>query len=89
MTAPKVGTRKYYVAVAAAMVDEVRAGMAPGIGENGRPELGHTTFTREHVQLLHDSGATRDEALAYAATVMNPVQVQKFASDLDSYGKWV
>lgn len=79
---------KFYVAVAAAMIDQARDGATPGVGENGRPEAGHTTFTREHLQLLHDSGATRADALAYAATVLNPPQVAKLATDLDSYGSW-
>lgn len=78
----------FWPAVAAAIVDDQRASWNPGVDENGFPEPNHYQFTRAHVQILHECGCTREQVLDYARTVLAPTQIQKFSTDLDSYGEW-
>lgn len=78
----------FWPAVGAAVVDEHRAQWTPTTDESGYLEPNHYQFTREHVQILHGCGCTRQQVLDYAAQLYTPTQVAKFATDLDSYGIW-
>lgn len=77
----------YWPSVAAAVIDEQRAAWTPNVAEYGL-EPNHYQFTRAHVQILHDCGCTKQQALDYAEQFLSPPLVAKLATDLDSYGEW-
>ena len=77
---------EFWVAVGAAIVDEEVAAWTPVRDPAGHLSRGHEAFTRAHVELLRDCGATRQDVLAYAAQFFNKAQLHKLEADLGSYG---
>lgn len=75
-----------WVAVGAAIVDEEKAAWSPPRDEKGHPARPWEWFTRAHIELLRDCGATRADVLDYAGQYFSPRLVAKLASDLGSYG---
>lgn len=84
--------RDFTIAVTAAVIDEQRAAWTPvphydhaGAARVSQP---HEAFTREHVDMLRRSGATRAQVVDYARRFLNPLELSKLAGDLDGYGVW-
>ena len=80
---------EFWMAVGAAIVDEEVEAWTPVRDPGGHLSRGHEAFTRAHVALLRDCGATRQDVLDYAAQArprFNKSQLRKLEADLGSYG---